>query len=52
MLVAVAFDTVTGEPPKETVAPPWNPVPEMTTAVPPPADPVVGATPVTVGAAT
>ncbi len=49
MLVALTVDTVSAEPPNETVAPLWNPLPAMVTAVPPVPRPLVGATPLTVG---
>ena len=52
MAVGVIVDTVTGDPPNEAVTPLWNPVPAIVTEVPPAAGPLVGATDVTVGAAT
>jgi len=50
MLVALMVDTVRAEPPKETVAPAWNPVPLTVTDVPPALGPLGGVTDVTVGA--
>ena len=44
------FTPVAAVPPKLTVAPVKKPVPEMVTAVPPAVPPVLGETPVTVGA--
>jgi len=52
MLVALMVDTVSAEPPKETVAPAWNPVPAMETDVPPALGPLFGVTVLRVGAAT
>ncbi|HEY8824107.1 MAG TPA: hypothetical protein VIP07_04400 [Candidatus Limnocylindria bacterium] len=50
MDVGAIVDTVSAEPPNETVAPLWKSVPVMVTAVPPAIAPLVGATEVTVGA--
>ena len=50
--VALVVATVSADPPNETVAPLWNPVPEMLTDVPPTLAPLLGVTDVTVGAAT
>ena len=50
MLVAVTVDTVRAEPPNETVAPVWNPVPATVTDDPPAIGPLFGVTEVTVGA--
>ena len=52
MLVALIVETVSDDPPNETVAPAWKSVPVMVTVVPPAAGPLVGVTPVTDGAAT
>jgi len=52
IVVALTVATVSAEPPKDTVAPAWKPVPLTVTDVPPAALPLVGATAVTVGAAT
>src|SRR5439155_19271385 len=52
MLVALIVETVSAEPPKDTVAAAWKPVPAIVTEVPPAVGPLVGVTPVTVGAAT
>jgi hypothetical protein len=52
IVVALIVTMVRADPPNETVAPLWNPEPEMLTDVPPPLAPVFGATAVTVGAAT
>ena len=52
MLVALIVEIVSADPPNETVAPAWKPVPVMVTVVPPRAGPLVGARPVTDGAAT
>ena len=51
MLVALRVETVTAAPPRATVAPVWKPLPAIFTAVPPRVGPLVGATPLTVGAA-
>ncbi|HEY8824113.1 MAG TPA: hypothetical protein VIP07_04430 [Candidatus Limnocylindria bacterium] len=51
IVVALMVETVRVEPPKLIVAPVWNPLPLMVTAVPPTAGPLVGATELTVGAA-
>ena len=50
MLVGLTVGAVSADPPNETVAPVWNPLPVMVTLVPPPAGPLVGATELTVGA--
>src|SRR5207247_1042067 len=50
MLVALWVETVSAEPPNDTVAPLWKPVPETVTDVPPAVDPVFGVTDATVGA--
>ena len=52
MLVALMVDTVTGDPPNETLEPLWKPVPVIVTAVPPALCPLFGVTDETVGAAT
>ena len=52
MLVAVTVDTVSAEPPNETVAPVWNPVPATVTDDPPAIGPLFGVTDETVGAGT
>jgi hypothetical protein len=52
MLVGLIVETVSADPPSETVAPAWNPVPLMDTEVPPAAGPLFGVTAETVGAAT
>ena len=52
MLVALIVETVRGDPPKDALAPLWNPVPVRVTEVPPTLGPLVGVTEVTVGAAT
>ena len=52
MLVALIVDTVTGDPPNDTLEPLWKPVPAIVTAVPPALGPLFGVTDVTVGAAT
>jgi hypothetical protein len=52
MLVELNVDTVSAEPPNETVAPLWNPLPFTVTEVPPAVGPLFGVTDVTVGAAT
>ena len=49
MLVALTVDTASADPPNETVAPDWKPVPAMLTDVPPALAPVLGVTEVTVG---
>ena len=51
MAVGVTVETVIADPPKETVAPLWNPVPATLIEVPPTAGPLFGVTEVTVGAA-
>ena len=48
--VALTVETVSADPPNETVAPVWNPLPATVTDVPPPAAPLLGVTDVTVGA--
>jgi hypothetical protein len=50
MLVELTFDTVSADPPNDTVAPLWNAVPEIVTEAPPPTGPLAGATELTVGA--
>jgi len=50
--VGLIVATVSADPPKETVAPLWKPVPATVTDVPPHAGPLLGVTDVTVGAAT
>jgi len=50
MLVASTVETVSAEPPNDTVAPATNPVPDTVTDVPPRVDPPVGVTELTVGA--
>jgi len=50
IVVALIVETESVEPPKETVALAWKPLPEIVTVVPPAAGPLVGATPVTAGA--
>jgi hypothetical protein len=50
MLVALIVETVSAEPPNDTVAPVTKPVPVTVTAVPPDVDPLPGVTEVTVGA--
>ena len=50
MVVALIVETVSPDPPNDTVAPPANPVPVIVTEVPPPIPPVFGVTDVTVGA--
>jgi len=52
IVVALTVETVSADPPNETVAPVWNPVPATVTDVPPAVGPLVGATDVTVGATT
>ena len=52
MLVGEMVETVTGDPPSDTVEPLWNPVPAMLTDVPPALGPLLGVIDVTVGAAT
>ena len=51
MLVAVMVETVSAEPPKDTVAPATKPVPARVTDVPPALAPLPGVTALTVGAA-
>jgi hypothetical protein len=50
MVVALVEATLKADPPSETVASAWKPVPVMVTAVPPAPAPVVGAIDVIVGA--
>jgi hypothetical protein len=50
--VALIVETVSADPPKETVAPAWKPDPFTVTAVPPALGPLDGPTDVTVGPAT
>jgi hypothetical protein len=52
MLVALIVETVRADPPNDTVAPVWKPLPFTVTAVPPAAGPLFGVTELTVGAAT
>jgi hypothetical protein len=52
MVVELTVDTVSADPPNDTVAPVWKPVPAMVTDVPPAAGPLLGVTDVTAGAAT
>ena len=52
MPVALRVDTVSADPPRETLAPLWKPVPAIVTAVPPSLVPLAGVIEVTVGAAT
>jgi hypothetical protein len=52
MLVALIAETVSADPPNETVAPAWKSVPVMVTVVPPTAAPLVGVSPGTDGEAT
>jgi hypothetical protein len=49
MVVASIVDTVSAEPPNETVAPAWKPLPAIVTAVPPPVAPLSGLTDVMAG---
>src|SRR5206468_4292401 len=49
-LVALIVETVSADPPKDTVAPATKPVPASVTAVPPALAPLVGATELTIGA--
>jgi len=48
--VGLIVDPVSEDPPSETVAPFWKPVPVMVTELPPAIAPLVGAIDVTVGA--
>jgi len=52
MLIAVIVEVVSAEPPNETVAPAWKPLPFTVTAVPPALGPLFGVTDVADGAAT
>ena len=52
IVVALTVETASAEPPNETAAPVWNPVPFTVTDVPPALGPLFGVTEVTVGAAT
>src|SRR6266542_2082564 len=52
MLVALIVETMSADPPKDTVAPATKPVPANVTAVPPALAPLLGVTELTVGAAT
>jgi hypothetical protein len=52
MLVPLTVETVSADPPNDTVAPVWNSLPEMVTDVPPTAGPLLGVTELTVGPAT
>ena len=49
MLVAVTVATVSGDPPSDTLAPDWKPLPLTVTELPPAVDPLFGVTDVTVG---
>lgn len=49
-VLLTAVTPVAGVPPRVTVAPAWNPVPVMVTAVPPAAVPDEGEIPVSIGA--
>src|SRR5205085_1374030 len=49
MVVALIVETVTPDPPNDTVAPVWKPVPAIVTVVPPPLAPVFGLTEVIAG---
>ena len=50
MLVALIVETVSADPPNETVAPDWKPVPATVTDMPPALGPLLGVTELTVGA--
>ena len=50
IVVALIVPIVRAVPPKETVAPAWNALPEIVTAVPPAVGPLAGVTPPTAGA--
>jgi hypothetical protein len=50
MLVAEIVEIVRADPPNDTVAPVWKPIPATVTDVPPMAEPLFGVTDVTVGA--
>ena len=50
--LALTVETVSADPPKETVAPLWNPLPLTVTEMPPAVGPLFGDIDVTVGAAT
>jgi hypothetical protein len=50
--VGFTVDTVNADPPNDTVAPAWNPLPFTVTEVPPAVGPLFGVTDVTVGGAT
>ena len=52
IVVAVIVAIVSADPPKDTVAPLWNPAPATLTEVPPALAPLLGVTEATVGAAT
>jgi hypothetical protein len=52
MLVALIVETVSADPPNDTVAPAWKPLPLTVTELPPAAGPLFGVTELTVGAAT
>jgi len=50
--VGLTVETVSADPPNDTLAPVWNPLPAMVMDVPPPLGPLLGVIEVTVGAAT
>ena len=50
MLVALTVETVSAEPPNETVAPLWKSLPAIVTDVPPTLAPLLGVTELTIGA--
>jgi hypothetical protein len=52
IVVPLTVATVSADPPNETVAPVWKPLPATVTDVPPALGPLLGVTEVTVGAAT
>jgi hypothetical protein len=52
IVVGLIVDTVSAEPPNDTVAPVWKPVPPTVTDVPPAPGPLLGVTEETVGAPT
>jgi hypothetical protein len=52
MLVALIVETVSADPPNDTVAPVWKPLPLTVTELPPAAGPLFGVTELTAGAAT
>jgi hypothetical protein len=49
IVVGSTVATVSADPPSDTVAPVWKPLPAIVTLVPPAAGPLLGATDVTVG---